>query len=41
MFACDELAKMQSKVNVTLKRTYLFIKQQGKNGDVKHLNFFK
>lgn len=41
MFTCDELTKMQSKVNLTLKAMYLFIKQQRKNGDVKHLNFFK
>lgn len=41
MFTCDELAKMQSKVNVMLKPMYLFIKQQGENGNVKHLSFFK
>jgi len=39
--ACDELAKMQSKVNVTLNPVYLFIKQLGKNGDARQLNFFK
>lgn len=41
MFTCDELAKIQSKVNVTLKPMYLFIKQQEENDGVKHLSFFK
>lgn len=33
MFTCDELAKMQSKVNVTLKPKRLLIKQQEENGE--------
>lgn len=33
MFTCNELAKMQSKVNVTLKHKCLFIKQQGENDE--------